>query len=256
MAWIESHQSLPGHRKTARAVRLLKVNKHKFIGHLIALWWWGLDNADPNGVMRNTSALEIADGAGWPTKQAEAFTEALVSVNYLEEYGDGYRFHNWEKYTWRFYDWQDKKSGASTSGKFGNHQRWHVDRGITAEDCEFCQEPSGEHRGANRPDIASESLPSLPPSDPPTILPTVPTQRPDATKWEDVLKLSDVEWRQVQQENPGVNVIALWRDWVSWIRESEGAKRPEKSNLLAFQGFLRTKAKQVSSAAAAREVMA
>lgn len=84
---------------------------------------------------------------------------------------------------------------------------------------------------------------------------TEASSTPD-TKWEDVLKLSDVEWRQVQVENPGVNVIALWRDWVSWIRESEGAKRPEKSNLLAFQGFLRTKAKQVSSAAAAREVMA
>ena len=99
MAWIESHQSLSRHRKTIRAAAILKVDRHKFIGHLHELWWWGLDNASLEGSVGPISAVELALAAEWPARQAEAFLEALVEVRFMDrgEGGDLF-FHDWYEY--------------------------------------------------------------------------------------------------------------------------------------------------------------
>jgi len=98
MAWIESHQSLLTHRKTLRAAALLRVDKYKLIGHLHALWWWGIDSADDDGNLGQVTAIELADAAGWPTKKGTAFVDALVSAGFLEQTGAAYALHNWYQY--------------------------------------------------------------------------------------------------------------------------------------------------------------
>ena len=98
MAWIESHQSLARHRKTLRAASLLKTDRHKLIGHLHELWWWGLDNADIDGVLLDIEDDEIASAAGWPVKDASTFTGALVAAGFIDQADGRYALHNWYKY--------------------------------------------------------------------------------------------------------------------------------------------------------------
>lgn len=96
--WIESHQSLPTHRKLLRAASLLRVDKYKLIGHLHCLWYWGLDNAANDGNLGDVSDVEIADAAGWPMSKAEAFVKALAESRFLDKTDEGYGLHNWYTY--------------------------------------------------------------------------------------------------------------------------------------------------------------
>src|SRR3990167_7531615 len=132
MAYIESHQSLLNHRKTLRAVALLKLDKHKLIGHLHALWWWGLDNADKDGWLGDTFPEEITAASGFFPKRSDEWVNALVAVRFLDKEPDGFRFHNWALYTWRYYG---MKKGT---GVEGNHKRWHVDGKKPSTECPLC----------------------------------------------------------------------------------------------------------------------
>lgn len=249
MAWIESHQSLLTHRKTSRAVARLRVDRHKFLGHLHCLWYWGLDNADQDGVLGETFPEEIAEAAGWPMKRAGEFVQALVAARFLDDVDGKLSFHNWARYTWRFYDGVAKRRNASESGAFGNHKRWHVDRGIIAPDCEFCIAPdTAPDSGSSSPRLASDiaTSPTPPhltePTDPNRpILATVRTRQERTTALRDALQFSPDEWRELIDGNPGVNVNARWLEWISWIldEEEEGREKRPKNKIEAFKGFLK-----------------
>jgi hypothetical protein len=98
MSWIESHQSLSRHRKTMRVVSVLKVDRHKLLGHLHELWWWGLDNADTDGNLEGIAEEQIAMGAEWPVKDATRFVAALVDGGFLEGSPGAYILHDWYAY--------------------------------------------------------------------------------------------------------------------------------------------------------------
>jgi hypothetical protein len=97
MAWIESHQSLSRHRKTLRAAALLKVDRHKLIGHLHELWWWGLDNVPANGSLAGLSDDEIGESAGWPKGRRE-FVMALIEAGFIDQRGEERLLHDWYDY--------------------------------------------------------------------------------------------------------------------------------------------------------------
>lgn len=99
MAWIESHQSLVTHRKLLRLATKLHADKFKLIGHLHALWWWGLDNAQNDGSLGEAFPEEIAAAAGWDMRKGGEFVAALVFAKFLDEREDGaYVLHNWHRY--------------------------------------------------------------------------------------------------------------------------------------------------------------
>lgn len=116
MAWIESHQSLLHHKKTNRAIALLKVNRYKFIGHMHALWWWALDNV-PSGHLDDLMPAEIADACGWDVAKAEEFVNTLVAVGFIDEVSDeGLYLHNWDIYAGKFLKGKDAKREAGRRG--------------------------------------------------------------------------------------------------------------------------------------------
>lgn len=98
MAWIESHQALSRHRKTLALAALLKTDRHKVLGHLHELWWWGLDNADVNGLLGNVSDRVIAEAAGWTLTNSGAFLAALVEAGFMDVGEDGLTLHDWYEY--------------------------------------------------------------------------------------------------------------------------------------------------------------
>ena len=99
MSWIESHQSLSNHRKTIKAARLLKCDKHKFIGHLHELWWWGLDNAADNGELVDIERADLALAASWKG-DPETFAVVLLEAGFVDADTSGRRLalHDWWDY--------------------------------------------------------------------------------------------------------------------------------------------------------------
>ena len=93
MAWIESHDELPTHPKTAKLSRRLGVSKPTAVGHLHFLWWWCLTHR-PDGVLHGMDADEIADAAGWDADPV-AFVDALFAAGWLDDDGENLSVHDW-----------------------------------------------------------------------------------------------------------------------------------------------------------------
>lgn len=95
MAWIESHDELPTHPKTAKLSRRLGVSKPATVGHLHFLWWWCLTHR-PDGWLYDMDADDIADAAGWDA-DPDQFVTALAAAGWLDydhDVGD-YFVHDW-----------------------------------------------------------------------------------------------------------------------------------------------------------------
>ena len=98
------------------------------------------------GMIEDFDLDEIGAGLNDPTASATA----LVDVNLWLTSGTGWIIRSFEKWN---------PAGASESGTFGNHKRWHLDRGLVAPNCPHCPaEPSPD----DPPIIAPESPRSSP----------------------------------------------------------------------------------------------
>ncbi len=137
MAWIESHQSLRNHRKVLVAAQMLKMDKHKFIGHLHCLWWWALDNADIDGNLPDgTTPAIIASSAEVSKKLTDKFVEVLIFARFIEHFpGENpgkpkkntlYRLHDWYDYAGKLME--RRKANRERQDRFRNA---HVTRDIT-----------------------------------------------------------------------------------------------------------------------------
>ncbi|MGZ4519745.1 MAG: hypothetical protein ACXVXW_04920 [Mycobacteriaceae bacterium] len=162
MAWFKTDDQLPDHRK-ARAVRKSHPSKRRDVspfGIWVLAGAWSNDGFVP---------LEILED--WDD-DAEALADRLVSAGLwhpTEREGEpGYVFHDW-------HDQNPAKddNDPSSTGTFGNHVRWHVQRKVVVPDCRHCPTEPDEVSADDRPDIApmiapdsethrAESLPSRP----------------------------------------------------------------------------------------------
>lgn len=119
MAWIESHQHLEKNGKLLTLANKLQINRYQAIGHLHALWWWALDNAEDGNIGRFHESV-ITKAAGWDeyvqedwevdsahclsTAEAYAiFVPALIETGFLDKTPDGLMIHAWEMYTHRYF---------------------------------------------------------------------------------------------------------------------------------------------------------
>src|SRR5690606_22136242 len=144
MAWIESHDNLKDHPKTRRAARLLGVSVPTIIGHLHLLWHWCLSYAE-DGDLSAYDAADIAEAVMWDG-DPDQFIEALINcgpagkAGFLERDAQGRLLvHDWHEYAGKLIA---KREEAREAGARGNHERWHVQRGIVDPTCPYCQEAS------------------------------------------------------------------------------------------------------------------
>lgn len=66
--------------------------------------------------------------------------EGLVKADLWIAEPDGYRFRNWLDYQPSAHDVKLGQEAESTGGSFGNHKRWHKNRGVVDPECRFCEE--------------------------------------------------------------------------------------------------------------------
>jgi hypothetical protein len=76
----------------------------------------------------------------------------LVEVGLWETSDGGWLIHDWHEYQPSVAEVEDHREERSRSGSFGNHRRWHLDRGISEPSCPFCA--SQGDRSAIGPAIA------------------------------------------------------------------------------------------------------
>lgn len=225
MSWIESHQSLSTHRKTIKAARLLRCDKHKLIGHLHELWWWGLDNAADTGELAGIERSDLAWAAQWKG-DAEAFAVVLIECGFVDSDDSGERLglHDWWQYAGKLNAKRAKDRERKSDGTPREFQR--NSNGSRAE-------VAGTHQPTNLPDHNTTSTARgaevIPEGTP---IPEYPLEhfRADLLTEEMVawteetlglipaeIKTATDEFMHYWQQRPGtVRTLQVWRD--TWGR--------------------------------------
>ncbi|MFB5193167.1 DnaD domain-containing protein [Alicyclobacillus fastidiosus] len=95
MAWIELHQTIWTHKKTALLASRLRIKRTYAAAHMAHLWCWALDNAT-DGLLNVPNEI-IAFAADWDENPDE-FVEAMQYSGFLVSDDEGYRLHDWDDY--------------------------------------------------------------------------------------------------------------------------------------------------------------
>lgn len=89
---------------------------------------------------------------------------ALVSVGLWDASDGDWQFHDWDDYNESAEAAEAVKVAEREAGRRGNHERWHVKRGVVAKSCPFCVGyPTGDESGGNRVPDASPDSGAIPP---------------------------------------------------------------------------------------------
>lgn len=153
--WVKIDDRMHNHRKTRHVLRSDDDKRRDAapMGLWVMAASWAGQNA-PDGWVPADELDRWDDD--W-----EPLADRLVSAGYwwpeTRDGEPGFGLVNWQEY--------NPATGASDSGAFGNHQRWHVKRGIVSPDCPLCpQEPAPDDDGSSggiaprfRTDIGGES---------------------------------------------------------------------------------------------------
>jgi hypothetical protein len=158
VAWFKVDDGLHDHRKT-RKVRRSHPDKRRDVAPF-GLWVLGGSWAGANGTSGFVPTEILEEWDDDAVELAARLVEAGLWWPTVEDGEPGYGFHDWD---------ERNPVNEVDSGRFGNHLRWHVNRGVSNPDCELCI-------GANRGDDRGESGTISPPESSP-----VPT-RPDPTR--------------------------------------------------------------------------
>jgi hypothetical protein len=157
MAWLESHQELRDHPKTAALRRRLGIGLPQAVGHLHLLWWWALAYAD-DGDLAGYEADVLADAAGWEHEPG-VFVRALIAAGFLD---DNLRIHDWHDYAGRLVerrraDAERKKQARVSAGR------------PAAAPPDGAPTAPGVRRNTTQPDLTGHNRtgPDLPPDPPP-----------------------------------------------------------------------------------------
>lgn len=67
--------------------------------------------------------------------------DALVSAGLWRRTVAGWQFHDWDIFQPDSASTRAKEGARKAAGSLGNHQRWHVGRGVRVPSCEHCQAP-------------------------------------------------------------------------------------------------------------------
>lgn len=215
MSWIESHQSLLSHRKTLRLAGLMKADRYKAIGHLHALWWWGLDNADIDGCLSGISALEIAVAAGWPEKSADAFVSALVTAGFVDDRDGELWLHDWYDYAGKLNERRRKERERSAQRRSQPQDVAQTTGGQPAVGTQDDQQttvgtvpnqpylPNQPTEGSNDPSSSKRGKRA---SKPP----------PNAVQPSETRYLTEEDLVRYEAENPTIRIRAMAQDYIDW----------------------------------------
>ncbi len=229
--WMKIDDGLHAHRKT-RAVTKSHPTKSR--------------DAAPMGIWVIAGSWAAQNGTdGWvPEDELDrwddewrALTARLVRTGWwwpLQRDGEaGYGFNDW-------HDYNPEAEAASRSGSFGNHVRWHANKGVMNAECEHCPQEldrpenlldsGGDIGGRSGGESGSESrtvaLPVPDPTptrpDPDPIVSAMPPRRDDIERICEHLA-SRIEANDVKRPAIG----KTWRDAARLMLDNDGRTEEE-----------------------------
>lgn len=228
MSWIESHQSLLSHRKTLRAATLLKADRYKLIGHLHALWWWGLDSADTDGRIAGIGDSEIAAAAGWPEKKGPEFVSALITAGFIDDREGEYWLHDWFDYAGKLNGQVELRRESNRAAQAARRQRLREQKNadciddsqqesaLTADDSQHSTQPTVPYL----PNLPEGSIDPSPPEKAEKPIPLAKKTNPTPS------------WKEQMRAKYGTRVGDFDRRWNFHTNSKYYANKPDKCQFL------------------------
>ena len=97
-------------RQLRRAAVEANVSKAEVLGCLIALWLWGLENADSSGLVERCDRTEIVQCLSTVSGKAKEVSEALFAARFVSETENGIVLADWEEQQgWRYREEANRK---------------------------------------------------------------------------------------------------------------------------------------------------
>ena len=160
MAWISVHESIDG-PKLRELLKVLNCSKYEAVGILCFPWFWGLKNADKDGLILNADEEDISlylHGAGRGCKiDSGRIVQALLKTGWIDKTPRGLVLHDWSMWQEQWYkaverrekDAQRKKAERAKKSleTFENDNRSHSENEQTALfelDLQKPQKPTAE----------------------------------------------------------------------------------------------------------------
>lgn len=188
MAWISVHESVDG-PKLRNLYKRLKCSKFEAIGILNFLWFWGLNNAEKDGLIQYADREDIERylygvgvGCNIPAKE---IVDALFNCGWLDWTPLGICIHDWVM-------WQDQWYKAKEAREKDAERKRQSRRNNKPPEPEKPEEPDGtaDSPGDGHADAAEggESGDDTPGEGPPGETPEKPKAKytPDFDVWWDI----------------------------------------------------------------------
>lgn len=204
--WFKVDDKLHDHRKSRKAGRAA-------MGVWVLAGSWSMDNETDGFIPEDVLSR-------WGTK---ADATRLVAAGFwnpdTHEGEPGWRFHDWARFQPSAAVTAAKRAKEHEAGLRGNHKRWHLDRGISDPDCEFCHRvPDREPDGAPDDDPIgggeSAPIPPVPVPDPLTTSSNEEVGQSDARP--DIIRICDYLAEAVEEN--GSKRPAITKSWLTEAR--------------------------------------
>lgn len=112
MAWISVHESVDG-SKLREFHKKLGCSKFEALGILNFLWFWGLSNADKDGLILHVDREDVERylyGVGAGCKlSTKAILDALFETGWLDQIPNGIYIHDWETWQEQWYKAKERR---------------------------------------------------------------------------------------------------------------------------------------------------
>lgn len=159
MAWISVHESIDG-PKLRNLYKRLGCSKFEAVGILNFLWFWGLANAEKDGLILYADEGDIERylyGAGSGCSlSSKDIVEALFETGWIDRTPDGICIHDWEIWQEQWYKAKERRE-SDTRRKRESRRR--------ASEAKPAEEPKKQDIPQDRPQDGHGESPANPGSE-------------------------------------------------------------------------------------------
>jgi len=105
MAWISVHEDVIG-PKLRKLAKSSGCSKNEALGSLVALWLWGIKNAEPNGLIKCADEEDVAEVLSQGLSNgidAVELVKSMVTSGWLDRGENGLYLHDWDEWQAMWY---------------------------------------------------------------------------------------------------------------------------------------------------------
>lgn len=148
MAWINVYEDVDGPKLRSLA-KLADCSRLEALGALIAVWLWGIKNADATGLIKSADRRDVADVISTKLSDgvsAKAVVNAMVESGWIDEREGSLFFHDWDTWQEMWYKYLNRRERDA--------ERKRANRMTEKGGADKEQDPAPDGPDAGQPDSA------------------------------------------------------------------------------------------------------